>query len=174
MRINREIRVPKVRLIGPDGQQVGVVSRDEALALAEQHGLDLVEIVPTATPPVCKVIDYGKYRYDQTKREKESRKAQTQIKVKEVKLKPNISGHDFDTKVRHARAFIEGGCKVKITCMFRGREMVHPELGENLVKRFCEEVADVAAPEAPLKRMGRFLHMVLAPAVKKKKKESDQ
>lgn len=127
MRINRQIRAQQVRLIGPDGNQVGVVTLSEAFKLADEHGLDLVEISPNAQPPVCKVIDYGKFRYDQTKRDRESKKAQHQIKVKEVKLKPNIDEHDFQFKLRRARQFLEKGNKVKVTCMFRGREMAHPE-----------------------------------------------
>ncbi|MEC7839017.1 MAG: translation initiation factor IF-3 [Chlamydiota bacterium] len=169
MRVNRQIRVPKVRLIDENGNQVGVVSTSDAQRKADDAGLDLVEVVATSTPPVCKIIDYGKYRYDQTKREKESKKSQHQVKVKEVKVKPNINEHDLLTKARHAREFISKGNKVKVTCMFRGREMIHPERGENLVRRFCEELADVATPEAPMKRMGRFLHVVLAPGVRKKK-----
>jgi len=169
LRVNRQIRVPKVRLIDETGEQVGVVSTSDAQRKADDAGLDLVEVVSTSTPPVCKILDYGKYRYDQTKREKESKKSQHQVKVKEVKLKPNINEHDFQTKARHARDFISKGNKVKVTCMFRGREQAHPERGENLVRRFCEELADIATSESPMKRMGRFLHVVLAPGVKKRK-----
>src|SRR5438552_806642 len=115
LKVNREIRAPKVRVISHTGEQVGIISLYEALAMAEEQGLDLVEIVPTSNPPVCKVMNFGKFRYDQSKREKESKKAQHQIKVKEIKLKPNIDLHDLETKTRHARDFLSGGNKVKIT-----------------------------------------------------------
>lgn len=169
MRVNKQIRVPKVRLINEKGEQVGVVTINEALELAEAAELDLVEVVPTSNPPVCKIINYGKFRYDQTKREKESKKAQHQVKVKEIKVKPNIDEHDLMTKVRQARDFLVKGNKVKVTCTYRGREMAHPEIGERLVRRVCDELADVSTPEAIPKRMGRFLITVLAPGVKKKK-----
>lgn len=170
LKINRQIRAPKVRVIGSDGKQVGLLPIREALAMAEQEGLDLVEISPNAEPPVCKVIDYGKFRYDQTKREKESKKAQVVIKVKEIKVKPNIDEHDFLTKQRQARVFIEKGNKVKLTCVFRGREMAYPELGEKVMKRMCEGLDDIAQIESPLKMMGRMLMAVLAPRPQKGKK----
>ncbi len=169
MKVNREIRAPKVRLIGADGEQIGVVPLFEALKKAEEAGLDLVEIAPNVSPPVCKIIDYGKYRYDQTKREKESKKSQHQIKVKEVKLKPNIDVNDLATKARQAKDFLVKGNKVKVTCTFRGREMVHPEIGEELVKDFCEQLNEFCDVEAPSKRMGRVITVVLAPSTKKKK-----
>lgn len=167
MRINREIRAPKVRLIGKDGSQVGVVSIKDAMMHAEQSGLDLVEISPNANPPVCKIIDYGKYRYQMTKKERESKKAQHQAKLKEIKVKPNIDEHDLMTKIKHAREFIEKGNKVRVTCMFRGREMAHPELGVKVTDRFVEELKDIAQIEAPPKQMGRNLSLVLAPQGKK-------
>lgn len=169
MRVNRQIRVPKVRLIDQNGEQVGVVSTSEALRKAEEAELDLVEVVPTAAPPVCKILNYGKYRYDQTKREKESKKAQHQVKVKEIKLKPNIDDHDLLTKVKSAKTFLDKGNKVKVTLMFRGRQNAHPEIGEKLIDRFVEELSEVSTLETPLKKMGRFLHVVLAPGGKKKK-----
>lgn len=169
MRVNKQIRAPKVRVISQTGEQVGVLSIQEALTLAEQEGVDLVEIVPGANPPVCKVIDYGKFRYDQTKREKESKKAQHQIKVKELKLKPNIDDHDLETKIRHAREFIEKGNKVKVSCVFRGREMAHPEIGQRIVARVIEGLEDIATVESPAKMFGRMLTVVLAPGAKKKK-----
>jgi len=171
LKVNRQIRVPNVRLIDENGKQVGIVAIQDALRMADQANLDLVEVVPTSSPPVCKIIDYGKFRYDQTKREKESKKAQHQIKVKEIKLKPNIDEHDFDTKLRHARNFISKGNKVKISCFFRGREMAHPEHGEAVVKRMCEALEDIAASESPAKRMGRAIILVLAPSGKKKSSE---
>ncbi len=156
-----------MRVIGADGEQAGVLLIREALTKAQEAGLDLVEVAPAAVPPVCKIIDYGKFRYDQTKREKEGRKTQHQIKVKEIKLKPNIDEHDFQTKLKRGRQFLEKGNKVKLTCMFRGREMAYPELGKKVVQRFCDEVADVGTLESPLKMMGRSLTSVLAPGGKK-------
>lgn len=167
MRVNREIRAPKVRLIGKDGSQVGVVSIKDAMMHAEQAGLDLVEISPNASPPVCKIIDYGKYRYQITKKERESKKAQHQAKLKEIKVKPNIDEHDLMTKIKRAREFIEKGNKVRVTCMFRGREMAHPELGQKVTERFVQELGDIAQIEAPPRRMGRNLSLVLAPQGKK-------
>lgn len=172
MKVNREIRAPKVRVISHTGEQIGIISLHEALSRAEEEGLDLVEIVPGSNPPVCKIINYGKFRYDQTKREKESKKSQHQVKIKEVKLKPNIDIHDLETKQRHARDFILKGNKVKITCMFRGREMAHPEIGEKVVRAFCTELEDIAMPESPVKLMGRILIVVLAPGGKKKREAS--
>jgi len=169
LKVNREIRAPKVRVISHTGEQLGVLSIQEALAEAEAQGLDLVEIVPGSTPPVCKIIDFGKFRYDQGKREKENRKAQHQIKVKEVKLKPNIDAHDLETKTRHAKEFLEDGNKVKITCTFRGREVTHPEIGEKLVRQMCKDLEEYSVIESPPKMMGRMLLAVLAPGIKKKK-----
>lgn len=170
MKVNREIRAPKVRVISATGEQVGIISIQEALAMADEAGLDLVEIVPGSNPPVCKIINFGKFRYDQTKREKESKKGRQTIKVKELKVKPNIDIHDLETKLRHAREFIEKGNKVKITCTFRGREMAHPEFGEEVVKKFCDSLEDIATAEAPGKMLGRTLIVVLAPGGKKKAK----
>jgi translation initiation factor IF-3 len=164
LRINKQIRAPKVRVIGPEGDQIGVLPIKEALIKAQEANLDLVEIAPNAQPPVCKIIDYGKYRYDQTKREKEGKKSQHQVKVKEIKLKPNIDEHDFQTKLKQARQFIEKGNKVKITCMFRGREMAHTELGQKIVISFCKGLEDIALVEAPPKLFGRSLTGVVAPA----------
>ncbi len=140
----------------------------DALKMAEDDGLDLVEIAPNAAPPVCKIIDYGKFRYDQTKREKESKKASHQIKVKEVKVKPNIDEHDLQTKLRHARDFLEKGNKVKVTCMFRGREMMHREIGERVIRKVIDDLQEIAVAESPLQMFGRFLTVVLAPQKKKK------
>lgn len=174
MKVNREIRAPRVRLISHTGEQVGVVAFFEAMAMAEEEGLDLVEIVPGSTPPVCKIMNFGKFRYDQSKREKENKKATHQVKVKEVKLKPNIDVHDLDTKTKHAREFLTSGNKVKITCTFRGREMAHPEFGERIVREMCESLEDVSMPESPPKMMGRTLIAILAPGAKKKKEGTKQ
>jgi len=157
-----------VRLIGEDGSQVGVVTIEEALRKADDANLDLVEIAPNASPPVCKIIDYGKYRYQVTKKEKESKKTQHQGKLKEVKTKPNIDAHDLDTKMRRARDFLEKGNKVRVTCTFRGREMAHPEIGRRVTDKFCEELSDVSQVEAQPKMVGRSLSLVLAPMGKKK------
>lgn len=169
MKVNREIRAPKVRLISHVGEQVGVVALYEALNMAEEQGLDLVEIVPGSSPPVCKVMNFGKFRYDQSKRDKENKKAQHQIKVKEVKLRPNIDVHDLETKTRQAHEFLIAGDKVKITCTFRGREMMHPEIGDKIVRQMCQELEDISIAESPPKMMGRMLLVVLAPGAKKKK-----
>lgn len=172
MKANREIRAPRVRVISQTGEQIGVIPLYEALAKAEEAGLDLVEIVPGANPPVCKIIDYGKYRYDQTKREKESKKSQHQVKVKEIKIRPNIGEHDLITKINHARGFLEDGNKVKVTCTFKGREMAHPEVGHKHINRICDVLEDIATPESTPKMLGRMLSTILAPGAKKKKEST--
>jgi translation initiation factor IF-3 len=156
-------------VIGADGSQLGVLAVREALDLAAEAGLDLVEVAPNADPPVCKIIDYGKFRYDQTKREKESRKAQHQMKIKEIKLKPNINEHDFMTKLRQAKEFIEQGDKVKVTLVFRGREVIYPENGQKLLMRIHDAVIDIAQVESDMKMFGKTLIMVLAPKSQKGK-----
>jgi translation initiation factor IF-3 len=157
-----------VRVIDKDGNQLGVLTLLDALNRAEMVGLDLVEIAPSADPPVCKIIDFGKYRYQQTKKEKEGKKSQHQVKVKEIKIKPNTDEHDLQTKLRHAKEFIAKGNKVKITCIFRGREMAHPEFGEKVVQRMCTDLGDIATPESSPKLFGKALSVVLAPGAKKK------
>ncbi len=174
MRINREIRAPKVRVIDKDGNLLGVLSVSEALFKAEGQGLDLVEISPNAEPPVCKIVDYGKFRYQQTKKEKESKKTQHQVKVKEVKLKPNTDEHDLLTKLKHAREFLTKGNKVRITCCFRGREMQHPEIGMQAVQRMMADLADLSTPEAEPKLLGKNLSVVLAPGAKKKPQSAEK
>ncbi len=168
LKINREIRAQKLRVIGEDGSQLGILTLAEALTKAEQSGLDLVEIAPSADPPVCKIIDYGKYRYQLTKKEREQKKTQHQVKVKEIKIKPNTDDHDLTVKTKHAREFLVKGNKVRVTCMFRGREMMHPEIGMRAVQRMCEGMTDIATPEAPPKMFGRNLSVILAPGAKKK------
>lgn len=140
----------------------------EALLRAEQEGLDLVEIAPNAEPPVCKIVDFGKYRYQLTKKEKEQKKAQHHVKVKELKLKPNTDDHDLGVKIKHAREFISKGNKVRVVCVFRGREAQHPEFGLKAINRICQDLADIAAPEAPAKMQGRMMALTLAPGAKKK------
>lgn len=147
---------------------MGVITLAEALTKAELAGLDLVEIAPTAEPPVCKIIDFGKFRYQLTKKEKEQKKSQHQVKVKEIKLKPNTDEHDIGVKIKHAKEFIAKGNKVRVTCTFRGREMLHPEFGRRVIDRICEDLSEVAAPESPAKMLGRNLSVVLAPGAKKK------
>jgi translation initiation factor IF-3 len=169
LRINREIRADRLRVVTEDGEQLGILALRDALLKAEEAGLDLVEIAPTAKPPVAKIIDYGKYRYLQQKKEKDSKKSQVQIKVKEIKFKPNIDTHDFQTKVNHAREFLSKGNKVRVTCVFRGREMLHLELGENVINEFYRVLSGVAAFETPPKLLGRAMSAVLAPTVKRQK-----
>jgi translation initiation factor IF-3 len=163
VRVNRQIRISPVRLIGADGQQVGVVPVEEALRAAEERGLDLVEVAPMARPPVVKIMDYGKYRFEQAKAARAAKKKQHVIQVKEVKYRPNISDHDFEFKTRHAREFLEEGNKVKLTLMFRGRQVTHPELGREVLDRVYEEVKDIAKIETASKLEGRNMTMVLAP-----------
>ncbi len=152
-----------MRLIGADGQQVGVVPVEEALRAAEERGLDLVEVAPMARPPVVKIMDYGKYRFEQAKAARAAKKKQHVIQVKEVKYRPNISDHDFEFKTRHAREFLEEGNKVKLTLMFRGRQVTHPELGQEVLERVYDEVKDIAKIETASKLEGRNMTMVLAP-----------
>ena len=162
LQINEEIRDREVRVIGPDGAQMGVMSSQKALELAFSQNLDLVKIAPQATPPVCKIIDYGKFRFEQAKREKEARKNQRVVDIKEVRLSLNIDTHDFETKVGHAQRFLKEGNKVKASIRFGGREMGHPEHGYEVMKRFAEALADVANVEKPAKLEGRNMLMFLA------------
>ncbi len=163
VRINEKIRADQVRLIGPDGEQVGIVSTSEALAYADRLNLDLVEVAPMAIPPVCKVMDYGKYRYEQEQKAKEARKRQTTISIKEIKLRPKIDDHDFDTKKGHVERFLKKGDKVKLTIMFRGRELVHPHLGERLLRRMAADLADISEIESEPNLDGRNMVMMLGP-----------
>lgn len=157
-----------MRVIDKDGTQVGIITCMEAIRMAENAGLDLVEIAPNAEPPVCKIIDYGKYRYQMTKKEKESKKSQHQVKVKEIKVKPNTDQHDLQFKIKRAREFIEKGNKVRLTCTFRGREQAHPEFGERVLQRIIDDLSDISTPEAPVKKFGRNMSTVIAPGTKKK------
>lgn len=163
VRINEKIRADTVRLIGPDGEQVGIVGVPEALSYADRLNLDLVEVAPNAAPPVCKVMDYGKYRYEQEQKAKEARKRQTTISIKEIKLRPKIDDHDFDTKKGHVERFLRKGDKVKLTIMFRGRELVHPHLGERLLRRMADDLVDVGEIESEPNLDGRNMVMMLAP-----------
>ncbi|MCB9960186.1 MAG: translation initiation factor IF-3 [Rhodospirillaceae bacterium] len=162
-RVNGEISVPKVRLVAPDGTMVGVVGIREALEAAAQIGLDLVEVSPNADPPVCKVLDYGKYKYEAQKKKNEARKKQKVIEVKEIKLRPNIDTNDYEIKLRNARRFLDDGDKVKVTLRFRGREMAHQELGMNVLTRVRDNLEGLAKVEQMPKMEGRQMIMVLAP-----------
>lgn len=170
MRVNQQIRVPKVRLIGSDGKQVGVVEIEKALAMAQEEGVDLVEVVAKADPPVCKLVDYGKFRYDQTKKKKEGKKLLHQVKVKEIKFKPNIDAHDLEFKLKKAKDFLRKGDKVRISCTFRGREILHKEIGHRVFEKVCEDLGEFGTVESPPKLLGRTLSTVIAPAQAAQKK----
>ena len=159
--INEQIRDKEVRVIGEDGEQLGVMSAKEALKLAQEAELDLVKIAPTANPPVCKIINYGKYRYEQARKEKEAKKKQKVVDVKEVRLSPNIDTNDLNTKVNSAKKFIQKGDKVKVTLRFRGREMAHMQTSKHILDDFADMLKDVASVEKPAKLEGRSISMVL-------------
>jgi translation initiation factor IF-3 len=163
LRVNERIRAHKVRLIAQDGNQIGIVELREALEEAAQQQLDLVEVAPQANPPVCRIMDYGKYKYEQAKREKEARRNARTVTVKEVKLRPKIDDHDFDVKLKHARRFLDNGDKVKVTIMFRGREIVHPELGREILDRITDGVSDIGEVESKPNMEGRNMVMMLGP-----------
>lgn len=164
LRINEEIRAAEIRLVSDnEDEQLGIVSVKEALRVARERELDLVEIAPNAKPPVCKLMDYGKYRFDQLKRDKEAKKNQRVVSLKEVKLRINIEEHDFEVKAKNAQKFLAGKDKVKVTIMFRGREITHPEQGIELCRRMAERLADVASVEKAAKVEGRNMTMILAP-----------
>lgn len=160
---NEKIRAKEVRLIGKDGEQIGVVSRDEALRVAEQAEMDLALVSPNAKPPVARVLDYGKYRYEQQKREKEQRKNQKTQNVKETRLSPTIEEHDFNTKLRQARGFIEDDDKVKVSIRFRGRAITHKDIGREVLDRFAEGMKDIADIQTKAKMEGRNMFMMLTP-----------
>ena len=163
MRVNHQIRLSPVRLIAHDGEQLGVVPIEEALRAAQERGLDLVEVAPLARPPVVKIMDYGKYRFEQAKAARAAKKKQHVIHIKEVKYRPGIDEHDFEFKTRHAREFLTEGNKVKVTMMFRGRQLAHPELGQEVLNRVLEALKDIAKVETEARLDGRNMTMVLAP-----------
>ena len=163
VRINQLIRAPEVRLIGEDGEQVGVMPIKEALAHAAESNLDLVEVAPQANPPVCRIMDYGKYKYQQSKKQQEARRRQTTIQVKEVKVRPKIEEHDMSFKLRNIRRFLDDRDKVKVTMIFRGREMAHQELGVQLLNKVKEDTEEIAKVESEPRLEGRQMVMVLAP-----------
>jgi translation initiation factor IF-3 len=162
-RINDRIRVPEVRLVGPNGEQVGIVRIEDALRLAVEADLDLVEVAPQARPPVCKLMDYGKFKYESAQKARESRRNQQLTVIKEQKLRPKIDPHDYETKKNHVVRFLEHGHKVKVTIMFRGREQSRPELGFRLLQRLAVDVEDLGFVESSAKQDGRNMIMVLAP-----------
>ncbi|GHE92092.1 translation initiation factor IF-3 [Aliiroseovarius zhejiangensis] len=164
--MNERIKAPEIRLIGADGENVGVVTPAQALVMAEDAGLDLVEISPNANPPVCKIMDFGKFKYEQQKRESEARKKQKTIDVKEVKFRPNTDTHDYDVKMRNVFKFLEGGDKVKVTLRFRGREMAHQNLGRELLERVAEDVKEIGKVENMPKMEGRQMVMMIGPVSK--------
>lgn len=161
-RINEEIRAREIRVVSADNEQLGIMTVREALAMAEEQQLDLVEVAPNGKPPVCRIMNYGKYRYEQQKREKEAKKKQKTFTLKEVKLRPNIEDHDFYVKLKNASKFIGEGNKVKVTIMFRGRELSHPQLGLNVLNRFADELKEQAIVEKEAKLEGRNMIMILA------------
>ena len=160
--INEEINGKEIRVIGDDGAQLGIMSSKDAQKLANQKNLDLVMIAPQATPPVCRIMDYGKYRFEQAKREKEARKNQHVVEVKEIRMSLNIDTHDFNTKVNNAIKFLKGGDKVKVSIRYRGRELAHPELGNGLIQRFAEQCAEYGVVDKQPKMEGRSLAMFLS------------
>jgi translation initiation factor IF-3 len=165
-RINTAIRAREVRVIDDEGEALGILSVSEALATAAERGLDLVEVSPNAEPPVCRIMDYGKYKYQASKRAAEAKKKSAKVEVKEVKMRPKTEEHDFQVKLRNARRFLEDGNRVKVTVMFRGREVTHPEFGQRLMVRMAQEVQDLGQVEMAPRMAGRFMTMVVAPIKK--------
>ena len=173
-RINERIRVPEVRLVGPNGEQVGIVALGDALRLAQESDLDLVEVAPTARPPVCKLMDYGKFKYESALKARESRKNQAQTVIKEIKLRPKIDPHDYGTKKGHVERFLRQGDKVKVTIMFRGREQSRPELGYRLLQRLAGDVEELGFVESQPKQDGRNMIMVIGPHRRKSDAKADR
>jgi translation initiation factor IF-3 len=163
VRVNRQIRISPVRVIGPDGAQLGIMDLEAAFTQADQHGLDLVEVAATARPPVVRIMDYGKFKFEQAKQARLAKKRQHVIELKEVKYRPGIDDHDFDTKTRHARRFLEEKNKVKVTMMFRGRQIAHPELGQAVLDRVASVLSDIAKIESAGRLEGKSMTMILAP-----------
>ena len=172
LRFNTRIRAREVRLIDEEGNQVGIVAIREALQRAEDQGLDLVEVAPNAVPPVCRIMDYGKFRYEQSKKEREARKHQQQVELKEVRLKPKTDSHDIDVKVKQARKFLQAGDKVKFTLRFRGREIFHPDIGLSMLDRMADDLRDIAVVEQKPMMEGRVLSLLLAPSTKTRQQGS--
>ncbi|WP_184617736.1 translation initiation factor IF-3 [Sphaerisporangium krabiense] len=173
-RINERIRVPEVRLVGPNGEQVGIVSIGDALKLAQESDLDLVEVAATARPPVCKLMDYGKFKYESAMKAREARRNQAHTIIKEIKLRPKIDPHDYETKKGHVVRFLKAGDKVKVTIMFRGREQSRPELGFRLLQRLAEDVTELGFVESQPKQDGRNMIMVIGPHKKKAEAKAER
>ena len=163
VRVNQNIRAPQVRVISPEGEQLGILDVSEALRKAEEFSLDLVEVAPGVDPPVCKIMDYGKFRYEESKKDHERKKKQATVVLKEIKLRPKTEDHDLQYKVKNLKRFLEEKCKVKVTIMFRGREITHPEMARHLIDRLLEMVSDFAEVEQTAKFEGRNMIMILAP-----------
>ncbi len=163
MFVNEQIRAREVLVIDSEGTQLGVMKTDEALKLAREKKMDLVNVAPNAKPPVCRMMDYGKHKYEQSKKEREAKKKQRTTSIKEIKLRPNIDKHDFDVKAKRGQKFLEKGDKIKVTVMFRGREITHPEIAQRLCKDLAEQLADYGVVEKPAKQEGRNMIMILAP-----------
>ncbi len=167
VRRNEQIRAREVRVIGAEGEQLGVLSRLEAIGIAREQGYDLVEVAAAADPPVCRIMDYGKYKYEQQKKKQEAKKRQTVVQIKEIKLRPKTDEHDFETKLKHIRRFLEEGDRVKVTIFFRGREIIHKDRGVAVIDRVIEDTKDIARVDQEPKPEGRTLQMLLAPVAKK-------
>ena len=165
--LNEEINDREIRLIGEDGEQLGIMSSDEALNIADERGLDLVKISPQAVPPVCKLMNYGKFRFEQSKREKEAKKNQHVVEIKEIRMSPGIDVGDFNTKLKNAQKFLTDGNRVKVSVRFRGREMAHTEIGKGLLEKFAEQCAEVSTMEKSAKMEGRNMSIFLAPKAAK-------
>lgn len=173
-RVNERIGVREVRVVGEDGEQLGILPTREALAKAKEQGLDLVEVAPMSRPPVCRIMDFGKFKYEKSKKEKAARKRQHNVEVKEIKMRPKIEPHDYEFKKKHIIEFLDRGDKVKITLQFRGREMAHTELGRRLLDQLTGELQEVAKVEAPPRQEGRQMILLLAPVVTRKKSGGDK
>lgn len=167
VRRNEQIRAREVRVIGADGEQLGILTRTDAIAIAKEGGFDLVEVAATAEPPVCRIMDYGKFKYETQKKKQEAKKRQTVIQIKEIKVRPKTDDHDYETKVRHIRRFLEDGDRCKVTVFFRGREIVHKDRGLTILERVVEDLKDIARVDQEPRAEGRTLQMLLAPLPKK-------
>ena len=174
LRVNEGIRASEVRLVGEKGEQLGVMPLSQALETARKHNLDLVEVAATAVPPVCRLLDYGKYKYEQTKREREARRSQKVLLLREVRIRPKIGNHDFEAKARSARRLLDEGDKVRVVVLFRGRESTHPEIGLRLLERMAEELKEVASLEMQPSMEGRRMSIILSPTVTRKIKVKEE